>query len=111
MRLLHTSFFFNDTATTEIYTLALHGALPIWAQPSEACNSEHDRKQRQLEQQQPPVCRDDQVIKPARSDQKPAVDQAGTQQQRDQPRSEAGETSERGFEGFDLVGRWTTVER
>src|SRR5258705_12934303 len=29
-------FFFNDTATTEIYTLSLHDALPIWdrsAQP------------------------------------------------------------------------------
>src|SRR2546430_12711176 len=24
-------FFFNDTATTEIYTLSLHDALPIWA--------------------------------------------------------------------------------
>src|SRR3712207_8766965 len=24
-----TEFFFNDTATTEIYTLSLHGALPI----------------------------------------------------------------------------------
>src|SRR2546426_12710463 len=23
-------FFFNDTATTEIYTLCLHDALPIW---------------------------------------------------------------------------------
>src|SRR2546426_5518680 len=31
--LLHSSpfFFFNDTATTEIYTLSLHDALPIWA--------------------------------------------------------------------------------
>src|SRR5258708_18542362 len=28
-------FFFNDTATTEIYTLSLHEALPIW-QESEA---------------------------------------------------------------------------
>src|SRR6266496_6812371 len=29
-RLLHTcDFFFNDTATTEIYTLSLHDALPI----------------------------------------------------------------------------------
>src|SRR3712207_7369813 len=28
-----TSFFFNDTATTEIYTLSLHDALPIY----EAC--------------------------------------------------------------------------
>src|SRR3712207_8577410 len=29
---LHLSlfFFFNDTATTEIYTLSLHDALPIW---------------------------------------------------------------------------------
>src|SRR5258708_6662389 len=25
-------FFFNDTATTEIYTLSLHDALPIWGQ-------------------------------------------------------------------------------
>src|SRR3712207_7476842 len=25
----HTVFFFNDTATTEIYTLSLHDALPI----------------------------------------------------------------------------------
>src|SRR2546422_11631506 len=24
-------FFFKDTATTEIYTLSLHDALPIWA--------------------------------------------------------------------------------
>src|SRR6266478_9867822 len=28
--LLCSSFFFNDTATTEIYTLSLHDALPIW---------------------------------------------------------------------------------
>src|SRR5215510_15594820 len=27
-----TSFFFNDTATTEIYTLSLHDALPICAE-------------------------------------------------------------------------------
>src|SRR2546430_3074361 len=27
------SFFFNDTATTEIYTLSLHDALPISAHP------------------------------------------------------------------------------
>src|SRR3712207_7977808 len=26
-------FFFNDTATTGIYTLSLHGALPIWSGP------------------------------------------------------------------------------
>src|SRR5439155_20748148 len=27
-------FFFNDTATTEIYTLSLHDALPIWTDPT-----------------------------------------------------------------------------
>ena len=27
-------FFFNDTATTEIYTLSLHDALPIYTHPS-----------------------------------------------------------------------------
>src|SRR6266481_8556998 len=30
-------FFFNDTATTEIYTLSLHDALPI-------CERAHDRR-------------------------------------------------------------------
>src|SRR5258708_17861610 len=35
MRLLSlVSFFFNDTATTEIYTLSLHDALPIYFQMS-----------------------------------------------------------------------------
>src|SRR5262245_66677965 len=29
--LLHVFFFFNDTPTTEIYTLSLHDALPILA--------------------------------------------------------------------------------
>src|SRR3712207_7097963 len=35
MILTFISFFFNDTATTEIYTLSLHDALPIlrWHQP------------------------------------------------------------------------------
>src|SRR2546427_8715766 len=28
-------FFFNDTATTEIYTLSLHDALPICSRPDE----------------------------------------------------------------------------
>src|SRR5258708_31808102 len=28
-------FFFNDTATTEIYTLSLHDALPIYEQPAD----------------------------------------------------------------------------
>src|SRR3989475_13048088 len=34
LRILYTFFFFfNDTATTEIYTLSLHDALPIWRRP------------------------------------------------------------------------------
>src|SRR3712207_7867714 len=32
-------FFFNDTATTEIYTLSLHDALPISASSSPCCSS------------------------------------------------------------------------
>src|SRR3712207_7801567 len=32
----HSCFFFNDTATTEIYTLALHDALPIFFQNYES---------------------------------------------------------------------------
>src|SRR5690242_21126313 len=31
------SFFFNDTATTEIYTLSLHDALPICAGGDDLC--------------------------------------------------------------------------
>ena len=32
-------FFFNDTATTEIYTLSLHDALPIYCMENIFCNS------------------------------------------------------------------------
>ena len=32
-------FFFNDTATTEIYTLSLHDALPIWAVPHKSARA------------------------------------------------------------------------
>src|SRR3712207_9224252 len=32
--LIFSFFFFNDTATTEIYTLSLHDALPIWSRPA-----------------------------------------------------------------------------
>src|SRR6266480_6730622 len=43
-------FFFNDTATTEIYTLSLHDALPIWRprRPSRAprCLSSRSRPSR-----------------------------------------------------------------
>src|SRR3712207_9037522 len=45
IRTLHLSvlcffFFFNDTATTEIYTLSLHDALPIWrTRPAKAATT------------------------------------------------------------------------
>src|SRR5574337_1427528 len=50
-------FFFNDTATTEIYTLSLHDALPIWLPRTgrtptagRACNAPNaaDRKSTRL---------------------------------------------------------------
>src|SRR5437867_8172371 len=36
-------FFFNDTATTEIYTLSLHDALPIYEQPATPHGVSSDR--------------------------------------------------------------------
>src|SRR2546427_5591912 len=35
-------FFFNDTATTEIYTLSLHDALPILSGPLQLFGREHE---------------------------------------------------------------------
>src|SRR2546428_9441092 len=37
---LHSLFFFNDTATTEIYTLSLHDALPIYEARAQAQGEE-----------------------------------------------------------------------
>src|SRR3712207_9029262 len=53
-------FFFNDTATTEIYTLSLHDALPISGHDLDALAEEHhaaqhDVRVEQAELQQPPV--------------------------------------------------------
>src|SRR5256885_16952540 len=42
-------FFFNDTATTEIYTLSLHDALPICPIPPAACRTAPSCRQ--------PICR------------------------------------------------------
>ena len=36
-------FFFNDTATTEIYTLSLHDALPIFLDPIDGDKLENVR--------------------------------------------------------------------
>src|SRR5688572_31558775 len=48
-------FFFNDTATTEIYTLSLHDALPIFGNvakdldgKAEACRAHEQREGRPL---------------------------------------------------------------
>src|SRR2546422_1209725 len=40
--LLSFFFFFNDTATTEIYTLSLHDALPIWKRATSPPTSRPD---------------------------------------------------------------------
>ena len=39
-------FFFNDTATTEIYTLSLHDALPIWSDRLTLYAQNHEGYQR-----------------------------------------------------------------
>src|SRR5438876_1851295 len=36
---MYSYFFFNDTATTEIYTLSLHDALPIYFSPEQGGGS------------------------------------------------------------------------
>src|SRR2546425_10403240 len=41
-------FFFNDTATTEIYTLSLHDALPIFQQPG----PDDDEREADIEERQ-----------------------------------------------------------
>src|SRR3712207_7684230 len=41
-------FFFNDTATTEIYTLSLHDALPIFTSGSVAQRLRATRKRRRV---------------------------------------------------------------
>ena len=37
-------FFFNDTATTEIYTFSLHDALPIWGVVEGTAGLDPDRQ-------------------------------------------------------------------
>src|SRR5260370_6535916 len=41
-------FFFNDTATTEIYTLSLHDALPIWKGAKHSWRAFHQNNPRIL---------------------------------------------------------------
>src|ERR687897_220209 len=42
-QLCYKYFFFNDTATTEIYTLSLHDALPIWTEILRGDRGDEDR--------------------------------------------------------------------
>src|SRR5437764_10882570 len=46
LNLIHSLFFFNDTATTEIYTLSLHDALPILAITTAQIAAKHVGKPR-----------------------------------------------------------------
>src|SRR2546427_4726410 len=58
-------FFFNDTATTEIYTLSLHDALPIWA-GGPAGDPQRALRRRPRERSQPPgVLGDPAALHPA----------------------------------------------
>src|SRR6266436_3177559 len=43
-------FFFNDTATTEIYTLSLHDALPIWMRHGQEEAAQQQTRDRGSEQ-------------------------------------------------------------
>src|SRR5438045_9044888 len=47
-RLFLSFFFFNDTATTEIYTLSLHDALPISVRAAEVAEERRDRDEVQI---------------------------------------------------------------
>src|SRR2546430_5788681 len=49
--MIYLFFFFNDTATTEIYTLSLHDALPIWEHERDDTRGDADES---LEEQRPP---------------------------------------------------------
>src|SRR3712207_7660729 len=55
-------FFFNDTATTEIYTLSLHDALPIYASAAgvsawaRASRPWYERKARGVRPERPSSC-------------------------------------------------------
>src|SRR3712207_8314317 len=53
-------FFFNDTATTEIYTLSLHDALPICGRESRLCDRRRaDRRRRRVRPSTPESSRRD----------------------------------------------------
>src|SRR2546429_9372227 len=85
-------FFFNDTATTEIYTLSLHDALPISSTRRVTVRASRTRPGPQTRRRTPPsrseehtselqsrlhlVCR--LLLEKKKKDLKPAISQAGT---------------------------------
>src|SRR2546430_13686008 len=62
-------FFFNDTATTEIYTLSLHDALPICQRPPHP-DRRRPRRRRQPRPRRPRQCDDRQWHDPQYRDRK-----------------------------------------
>src|SRR3712207_9164184 len=61
-------FFFNDTATTEIYTLSLHDALPIYRAPAASPRRTRSSASRPGRRRvRPPVPRDSARAHPAAS--------------------------------------------
>src|SRR3712207_8247751 len=67
--LVYVCFFFNDTATTESYTLSLHDALPICAERAPAGGAE--RRQQRRQRRRVEVVED--AGREALGDQQPAV--------------------------------------
>src|SRR3712207_8545315 len=65
--------FFNDTATTEIYTLSLHDALPIWVRVSGPSASSATQAERRPYSSQvpsttsPPGARAERIVSQARA--------------------------------------------
>src|SRR2546426_2880497 len=57
-------FFFNDTATTEIYTLSLHDALPISAAAQRAAPGATHHRDRRID---PPAAPRDAGLEPQRA--------------------------------------------
>src|SRR5256885_13228355 len=65
---LATFFFFNDTATTEIYTLSLHDALPIYRVRDE--ERQHPDEDQQIDERRNPEMSEAAVARQRRRDRK-----------------------------------------
>src|SRR3712207_8646138 len=63
---MYLHFFFNDTATTEIYTLSLHDALPIFSMACSPCSLQRSITDMMLERRNPASLRNREPIIRAR---------------------------------------------